>query len=225
MYSNRDTYDDADLSDISLGQEGVYIPVVDKFCYLGSWITRNGRDDVDVDARIVKAGAAFGALRKPVFRSLKISMHAKKLVYSRLVLPVLLYGSDIWCLTEKSLNKLRLFHARCIRAMCRVTLRHTRTHRITTGVLLERVGLPPIDNLVTVNLLRWAGHVMRMESSRLPRKLMTAWVREPRPRGCPQFTYGRGVYKALRKMDVAKEEWNEKSQCRDDWREMINSLK
>ena len=104
MYSNRDTYDDADLSDISLGQEGVYIPVVDKFCYLGSWITRNGRDDVDVDARIVKAGAAFGALRKPVFRSLKISMHAKKLVYSRLVLPVLLYGSDIWCLTEKSLN-------------------------------------------------------------------------------------------------------------------------
>ena len=225
MYKNADTYDGADLSDISLGQEGVYIPVVNKFCYLGSWITRDGRDDLDVDTRIEKAGAAFGALRKSVFGSLKISMRAKKFVYIRLVLPILLYGSELWCLTEKSLNKLRLFHARCIRTLCRVTRRHTRTHRITTSTLLERVGLPPIDNLVTMNLLRWAGHVMRMGPSRLPRKLITAWVREPRPRGCPQFTYGRGIYKALKKMDVAKEEWYEKSQCRDDWREMINSLK
>ena len=61
MYNNADTYDGADLSDISLGQEGVYIPVVNKLCYLGSWITRDGRDDLDVDTRIEKAGAAFGA--------------------------------------------------------------------------------------------------------------------------------------------------------------------
>ena len=144
--------------------------------------------------------------------------HAKKLVYTVLVLPVLLYGSELWCLTEKLLNKLRTFHARCIRSMWRVTLHHTRTHRISTATLMDRLGLTSIDDQITNNILRWAGHVMRMGEERMPRKLITSWVRNPRPRGCPQFTYGRGLYKAMKKKQMDKETWFEMTQQRDVWR-------
>ena len=59
-----------------------------------------------------------------------------------------------------------------------------------------------IDGYVTRRQLRWLGHVSRMKSERLPRKMLTSWVREKRPRGAPDFTYGRGVYKALRNVTV-----------------------
>ena len=62
MYENQETFDDTDLSDIELGDQ-CFIPIVDKSCYLGSIVTRNCTDEADVDNRIEKAGAAFGALR------------------------------------------------------------------------------------------------------------------------------------------------------------------
>ena len=65
LYADPLTFDGADLSDINLC-DGCFIPIVDCFCYLGSWITIDGKDDIDVEKRIEKAGAAFGALRKGV---------------------------------------------------------------------------------------------------------------------------------------------------------------
>ena len=50
-------------------------------------------------------------------------------------------------------------------------------------------------------------HVSRMQSERLPRKMLTSWVREKRPQGAPDYTYGRGAYKALMKVNVGRNEW------------------
>ena len=129
MYKDSSTYDGRDLSNVELGN-GRYLPVVDIFKYLGSVLTRDCRDDADVDARINAASHAFGALRQCLFTSTEVSLCAKKVVYVGLILSILLYGSETWCLTEKLFNKLRVFHTRCVRTMCRVTRLHTRLHRI-----------------------------------------------------------------------------------------------
>ena len=60
-YDNPETFDDTDLSDIKIGNEK-FFPIVDKFCYLGTMLTRDCRDDEDVCCRIKKAGNAFGSL-------------------------------------------------------------------------------------------------------------------------------------------------------------------
>ena len=222
-YEDPITYDGKDLSSIDLGG-GVFIPVVAVFCYLGSMLSRDCKDDADVTARITAAGNAFGALRASLFTSVSICFSAKRLVYNGLILPILLYGADSWCLTEKLFNKLRLFHARCVRAICRVNRLHTREHRITTVELLQRVGLRSMDSSVTKCQLRWAGHVARMDHERIPRKMLTSWVHSKRPRGCPEFTYGRGVVKALKKVHVDKRQWISLAQNRDEWRKTINTL-
>ena len=49
-------------------------------------------------------------------------------------------------------------------------------------------------------LLRWGGHIVRMEKDRLPRMLMTSWVPNSRPIGCPRMTFGRTVKKALKRL-------------------------
>ena len=222
-YDNPETYDGADLSDILL-DDGTFIPIVALFCYLGSLLTRDCRDDADVEKRIEAAGGAFGALRKCLFSSTKLSFIAKRAAYTILILSILLYGCESWCLTEKLYCKLRTFHHRCIRSMCRVTRKHTRAHHISTIELLQRTGLESIDAIITRRQLRWAGHVSRMDYSRLPRRMLSSWVQHKRPRGAPQYTYGRGLVKALRKARIDTATWWGIAQDRNVWRDTINNI-
>ena len=85
------------------------MPVVFEFVYLGSLVHYTCSDEPDVDRRVKKAAAVFGALSKCLFRSRSISLHAKGLAYKTLVLSILLYGSEAWALTRKSWRKLERF--------------------------------------------------------------------------------------------------------------------
>ena len=63
-YANSTDCDGIDLS-IIRWEGGFHIVVTDKFRYLGSYQSRNGKDDLcDVNSRISSAGNAFGALHK-----------------------------------------------------------------------------------------------------------------------------------------------------------------
>jgi len=80
-----------------------------------------------------------------------------------------------------------------------------------------------MDTYVTRRQLRWLGHVARMPPNRLPRKMLTCWVNEKRPRGAPEFTYGRGIYKSLKKVNLSKRDWYGKALDKCEWRRIINS--
>ena len=66
-------------------------------------------------------------------------------MYEGIVLAILLFGSESWCLPETLLHQLRTLHARCARTMCRVTRKHTWTHHIATEDLTRRFGLDSAD--------------------------------------------------------------------------------
>ena len=225
MYDDPETYTDddgpRDLSNVTVG-DGRFIPVVSKFKYLGSMMTNDCRDNTDVDSRIASATAAFAALRKCVFAARDVWLKVKQQVYCGLILSILIYGSESWCLTEVLYNRVRRFHARCARAMCRVTMKHVRKHRISTTQLLERLGIESIDTYIARRQARWAGHVARMDMGRLPRKMLSSWVRHPRPTGAPQFTYARGLHKALRRLGIDRDSWHESAQDREQWRATTN---
>ena len=129
-YNNRDSYDNADLSDIIVSHDR-YNPIVCHFSYLGSFISSNSTDN-DVEARIRKVGSAFGALSKSIFSSPYVNRKVKAMVYTSLILLILLYGSECWCLTERLLRKLRTFHHQCVRKTCNITRLHTRILHIKT---------------------------------------------------------------------------------------------
>lgn len=193
MYADRETYDGVDVSPILLPGDG-FMLVVDEFCYLGDIIAADGSDDRAVDARIASGGKAFGALRGCIFSSSSVSPQAKRAVYEGLVLANTLYGSECWALTETLRQRLRVFQGQCVRAMCRVTRKHTWDHHISTSELEQRLGLDTIEMYVARRQLRWLGHVSRMDfDCRLPRKMLSAWVPHKRPRGAPKMTYERSI--------------------------------
>ena len=196
------------------------IPIVSEFTYLGSVISRDLSDEIDVNRRIQKAGNAFGMMRKSLFSSPVVKLKTKANVYRIFILAILLYGVECWSLTEKLLNRLRSFHRRCIRSICHVTLRN----RIRTTDLLERLSVESIDTYICRQQLRWAGHVIRMPWSRLPRKMLSCWVRSKRPRGAPKYTYGRSLMKCLKKANIDTERWHIIAKDRKSWRSRIHSL-
>ena len=70
--------------------------------YLGSVIDSYLTSDADVDMRIKAATSAFGAL-KIVLTCLSVDLNVKGRIYNDLVLSILLYGSESWCLREDDL--------------------------------------------------------------------------------------------------------------------------
>ena len=207
-------------SDVKL-PGGRFMKVVTKFPYLGSWVADNCGDAADVDSRVAAASRAFGALRVCVFASGSVTRAAKRITYERLVLAILLYGCECWCLTEELYDRLRVFHAQCVRVMSRVTRKHTWTHHISTHTLSQELGLDLIDDYVTRRQLRWAGHVARMPFDRLPRRMLSSWVPSRRPTGAPKMTYGRTLRKGLKKFSIELDSWTEQANDRALWSETL----
>ena len=169
-----------------------------------------------------KVRVNFSALRGCLFASTHISMAAKRTVYETLILNILLYGADSWSTTEAMRQRLRVFHARCVRSMCRVSRKHTWAHRISTGDLEQRLGLDSIDTYLYRRQLRWLGHVRRMDyTQRLPRRMLSSWVMHPRPCGAPPMTYGRSIMQALDAFHVDRRNWHRLAADRAAWREML----
>ena len=83
------------------------------------------------------------------------------------------------------------------RAMCRVTIVHTRHCRIPSVQLYRRLGIAAVEQYYRRRLPRWAGYVSRMPMDRLPRQLLTGFVANPQPAGSPLMTWGRTLKKAL----------------------------
>ena len=218
FHGSRETQDDGDTSDFDVAHG--LVSFTDEFKYLGALIHNSLTSDADVNARISKATAAFGALRKCFFSKKDITLQDKGTVYIALCISVLLYGSESWCLTEKLYNRLRTFHNKCARAMCRISMHTTIKYRIKSANLFARLKIKNLDHYYNTRLLRWAGHVARMPMHRLPRKLLTGWVQHKRPVGGHQMNFGRTLNKALTSAKISNsfETWHTLAQNRENWR-------
>ena len=218
----RQAHDEGDQTNFAV--DDGFISFTDEFKYLGSLIHQSLTSDADVTAKLAKAAAAFGALRQCFFSNRLVRPKEKGQVYITLILTILLYGSESWCLREDLYRRLRVFHNQCMRAMCRVNRLHTRKFRISTAQLCERLGIKSFDAYYNARLLRWAGHVARMPMDRMPRRLLTGWVRNRRLVGAPQMTFGRTLNKALRAKGLpttfaGARGWQRLAQDRVTWRE------
>jgi len=202
-----------------------FIDFCEKFKYLGSIIHYSLACDAVVDKRIASATAAFGAL-KNIFTDKYLSEELKGEVYKAPILPTLLYGCEAWSLRENLFKRLRSFHNKCARLICRVNLHHTFRNHITTSSLFRRLGLLDIDSYFYNRFLRWAGHVARIPMSRAPRQLLTSWVvAHSRPVGCPQMTLGRTLENALKRKGISTE-FDERfaiAKDRSKWRQLTHS--
>jgi len=124
--------------------------------------------------------------------------------------------------TEK--NRLLIFERRVLRKMYGQTQDNDGTWRIKTNEELEiLIKKETIVRFIKSQRLRWAAHVMRMDTIRTVKKL-TEW--EPcssRPVGRPRLRWLEQVEEDLKEMKARN--WREKCKDRRLWNEIVKQAK
>ena len=190
---------------------------LDQFKYLGSVIAANGGVEADVHHRVNEGCKVLGAL-KGVMKIRGLGMNVKKVLYEKVVVPTVMYGSESWGMKVTERQKLNVFEMKCLRSMTGVS----RLDRVRNEVVRARTGVRrELAARVDVNVLRWFGHVERMDNERLLKKVMNAKVDGRSARGRPRFGWMDGVKRALndRRMDIS-----ERARNRNEWQMIVTQF-
>lgn len=190
------------------------VETVEYFTYLGDRVNASGGCELAVTARARLGWAKFRECGELMYGR-KFTLKMKGKVYRCCVRPVMLYGSETWCLNENEINILRRTERAMVRAMCGVKL----MEREKTGVLMQMLGLnETIEQVAKVNGMRWYGHVLRRESDHVLRKALEFEVEGVRKRGRPKLTWKKRMENESRKLGLTEED----AMNRAKWRACIN---
>jgi sorting nexin-29 len=205
---------------------GKPIKSVDQFKYLGKHFTNKptgkGRGSffhTDIESRMKSASDAFYRLAAPLHRRKDIPLRYKLRMFKTTALPTLLYGSETWSPDRDELRRLESWQHRCIRYM--MGIRYETHGHVSNSSLRQKCRLPKLENVLRKKRLRWFGHAARMDSSRLPRKMLTAHLGKNRPHGRPHKSWRQAIAEDLNFIGCYKT-YPEAVQNRDRWRERVN---
>ncbi|KAI5731130.1 hypothetical protein M8J77_005084 [Diaphorina citri] len=185
--------------------------VVENFKYLGSRIVRNNDATIEVKSRISAASVAFGRLYTRVWKQHNLSLGTKLTIYKTIVLSTLLYGSETWTIHQKHVRELNSFHMKCLRSITRTDWRD----RVPNEAILEKTNMDTLDEILRVKRLRWAGHVSRMPSERIPHQIAFSQLSEGVR---PQV-----VKDDMKKCNIDVNAWRTLAADRTKWRDTIQS--
>ena len=198
--------------------DGNKLNSVMEFTYLGSTISSDGCIDDEIQRRMAKASASFGRLRQRLWNNHHVSMRVKGKIYRAIVLSTLLYGAEAWTVYRRQVKKLHAFMMRHLRSIMRITW----MDKVTNKEILERTGLPSMEDLLIRKNLRWTGHLMRMSSDRLPKQVLYSQLSSGhRKRGRPRLRFKDTIKRNLKLRDIKIDSWTSLSQQRDKWRARV----
>ena len=183
---------------------------VSSFKYLGSVMSKDGSIEDEVGERVQQGRRVVGTL-KAVTRNRMVSMEAKKSLHDSVLIPTLTYGSETWTMLRRYDSRVRGVEMSYLRNACGVTWRD----RLTNVEVRERCGVD-VDVLESVkrSTLRWFGHVERMPSERLTKKVYESEVEGIRLRGRPRTRWKDGVEWYLSESGVS---WEQGRRLAGDW--------
>ena len=196
------------------------IESVDAFKYLGSLASSDAKLEREVAQRLSNAGLAWHKLGK-LWKDDHLALAVKVTVYKTVVLASLLYGAETWAWIQSTIQPLATFHMRCLRRLCRVSMRQ----RVPNEHILTRCRMESVETLLRFRRLRWLGHMARMTDVQIPKQLLFGNMNSSAQRGPgrPHKTWHDCVCEDLASLGM-QYNWNKIAQGRGDWRSKISKL-
>ena len=183
-----------------------------EFTYIGSTISSDGCIDDEIQRRMAKASASFSRLRQRLWSNHHVSMRVKGKIYRAIVLFTHLSGAEAWTVYRRQVKKLHAFMMRHLRSILRITW----MDKVTNKEILERTGLPSMEDLLIRKNLRWTGHLMRISPDRLPKQVLYSQLSSGhRNRGRPRLRFKDTIKRNLKIRDIKIDSWTSLSQQRD----------
>jgi hypothetical protein len=108
-----------------------------------------------------------------------IKKYLKIKTYKTVILPVMLYGYETWCLTLREEHGLKVFEKRVLRIFGPKREEDGSWRKLHNDELHNLYSSPNIVKVVKSRRMRWAGHVARMEKGS---GVTGFWLRGPNGR-------------------------------------------
>ena len=192
---------------------------VDRFKYLGSFVTKDCKLQVELTSRIQATSSAFGRLRHRVFDNRDLTISNKIAVYKQCLLPILLYGSETWTLYSYEIRQLRTFQQRHLRSIMKIKW----DDYVSNEQVLSRANIDDIEILLAKSRLRWLGHVGRMEDVRAAKMILFGELEHGlRSVGRPKLRFKDNCKQLLKRTDLL--DWNVVAKNRSLWRSKIKAV-
>jgi len=140
---------------ITIGNQ--IIKQVNRFEYLGTTITSDGRCDSEIKKRIAIAKNAFSKMDK-LFKDRKLSMKIKTRLLRCYILPILIYGSEGWTISATMNKRLEASEMWFLRRILRISY----VDHVTNDEVLKRANAKrSLINTIRDRQMKFLGHIMR----------------------------------------------------------------
>jgi len=140
---------------------------VEEFKYLGTTLTNQNSNAEEIRSRLKPGNVCYHSVQN-LLSSRLLSRRLKIKIYRTVILPVILYGCEIWSLTLREERKLRVFENTVLMRIfgpLRDEVKGER-RRWRNGELNDLYSSPNIVRVIKSRRMRWAGHVARMGEER-----------------------------------------------------------
>ena len=157
------------------------LPTTTAFKYLGTTIDQEGGCGKEVTKRIAKAWDRWRELTG-VLCDRKIPTNLKVLWYKTAIRPTLIYGNEIWPITQQQENRISATEMRMLRYIHEIKWEE----HITNDEVREMAKQEAIAVGMRRRRLQWYGHVQRRDREEDIRMVAEMRVQGKRKRGRPK---------------------------------------
>jgi hypothetical protein len=147
-------------------------------------------------------------------------------MYKTIILPVVLYGCEIWSLTVREEYKLRVFENRVLRRVFGPKRDGVMGgwRKLHNEELHNLYSSPSIIRIIKSRRIRWAGHVARMGEKKNVYRLLVGKRERKRPLGRPRRRWMDNIKMDLSEIGLNVVDWIGLTQDRYRWRTLVNSV-
>src|SRR6218665_1243138 len=162
--------------EINITIDGETLEQVDRFRYLGDFITSDGRCETEIKTRIGMAKNAFNQRKELLSKSLNKDI--KKRIIKAIVWSVALYAAETWTYRKEDIRRLEAFEMWVWRRMKKVSWRDMKTNEEVLQLVQETRSLM---DMIWRRKKNWIGYILRGES--LLKEVIEGLMIGKRPRG------------------------------------------
>jgi hypothetical protein len=159
-----------------------------------------------------------------ILSSRLLSKNLKTRIYKTIILPVVPYGCETWCLTLREEHRLRVFENRVLKRIFgpkrdEMTGEWRKLHN---EELRDLDSSPNIIRIIKSRKMRWAGQIVRMGKKRNAYRLLMEKPEGKRPLGKPRCRWVDNIRMDLGEVGRGDVDWIGLAQDRNRWRALVN---
>ena len=191
--------------------DGVQLEQVSEFKYLGYMLDDKGTDDAECGRKV--AGAI-----KSLVNAKGLSLECMRVLHESMLIPVLMYGSESMVWSDEYRSKMQAVQKDNLRGVLGVR----RIDKMMNEFIRELCGVEKgVKERIGESILRWFGHLERMDESRLVKRVYMGECVGNKRRSRPRTKWIKSVKLCLEKRNLGLDEARGLVHNRNEWRGIV----